>query len=252
MIIQAPMSDTPTHIGLIIDGSRRWAKAQGLSSIEGHRQGYFNLKKIGEYLLEQSVSYITAYVWSTENWKRPKNEVDDLLDLLRWVLKEEVDELHAKNIKLRFLGNKDRLEERLLAAIQEAETKTANNTKGTLALCFNYGGQQEIVDATKQIIGAGIRVEDITVESFTEHIYGPDIPPIDLMVRTGSEQRISGFMLWRLTYAELFFSDKLWPSFSPADMDEALAWFAKRDRRFGGDTKKTTPTAQTAKELVSK
>jgi undecaprenyl diphosphate synthase len=245
------MADIPTHVGLILDGNRRWAKSQDLPTLEGHRQGYFNLKKIGEYLLEHNVSYVTAYIWSSENWKRTQEEIDSIMDLVEWVLREEVDDLHKKNVKLRFLGSKEDIKPQILEGIEAAEAKTANNTKGTLALCFNYGGQQEIVDAAKSLIRSQFKPDELTIENFTECLYGPDIPPIDLMVRTAGEQRISGFMLWRLNYAELFFSDKLWPDFTPDDMDRALAWYSERDRRFGGDSK-MKPTASPAKELVSK
>jgi undecaprenyl diphosphate synthase len=246
------MADIPAHVGLILDGNRRWAKSQGLPSLEGHRQGYFNLKKSGEYLLEQGVSYVTAYIWSSENWKRTQEEIDYIMGLVEWVLSEEVEELHAKNVKLRFLGSREGIKPQILAGIEAAEVKTASNTKGTLALCFNYGGHQEIVDAAKELIASNANLDTLTIENFSNYLYAPDIPQIDLMVRTAGEQRISGFMLWRLNYAELYFSDKLWPDFTPEDMDKALAWYAERDRRFGGDTQKTESAPQLAKELVSK
>lgn len=244
------MADIPTHIGLILDGNRRWAKAQSIPTLEGHRKGYFNLKEIGTHLLDQGVAYVSAYIWSSENWKRTQEEIDYIMELVEWVLREEVEELHQKNVKLRFLGSKEGIKPQILTGIEAAEAKTADNTKGTLALCFNYGGQQEIVDAARSLLHSKANPDELTIENFAQHLYAPDIPPIDLMVRTAGEQRISGFMLWRLNYAELYFSEKPWPDFTTEDMDEALLWFTKRDRRFGGNSK-TKPTTA-AKELVSK
>ncbi len=220
--------DVPTHIGLILDGNRRWAKAQGLPTLEGHKRGYENLKTIGRAGLARGIKYVTAYVFSTENWNRSQEEVSYLMDLLRWVLDKEVNELHKDNIRVRFLGSTERLDEKILEGIKKAEEKTAGNTAGTLGLCLNYGGQTEIVEAVRAI-GDG----EVTIESISEHLYAPDIPPVDLIIRTSGEQRISNFMLWRAAYSELWFTDKHWPDFTEADLDTALADYASRERRHG-------------------
>jgi undecaprenyl diphosphate synthase len=223
----------PTHVGLILDGNRRWAKDQGLPALEGHRVGYGNLKEIAKYAVNKGVSYISAYIFSTENWNRSKEEVSYLLDLALWVATREVREVHKEGIRVRFLGGREGLSDKLLKAIQKAEELTKNNIRGTLALCFNYGGQQEIVDAAKKLIGTAQDADAITLEKFANALYTPDIPAIDLIIRTSGEQRLSNFMLWRAAYAELYFVKKHWPAFTVNDFDEALAEFASRQRRFG-------------------
>ena len=223
----------PTHLGLILDGNRRWARAEGLPTLEGHKRGYANLKAIARAASERGVKYVSAYVFSTENWNRSQEEVAYLMKLLLWVAKHEVKQLHKDNVRVVFLGSKDRLSASIIEAMAKAEAMTAQNTGGTLALCLNYGGHQEIADACKQIAETGIRAEGITPERIQKHLYGPDLPPIDLIIRTSGEQRLSGFMLWSASYAELLFVDKPWPAFNADDLDAALAEYASRQRRFG-------------------
>jgi undecaprenyl diphosphate synthase len=219
----------PAHLGIILDGNRRWAKANGLATLEGHRKGYENLKTIADAAIERGVQVVTAYVFSTENWNRSQEEVNYLMELLLWVATHEVNEMHKKGIRIRFLGSEQRLSPKILKAIKKAEEKTAGNTRGTLGLCLNYGGQTEIVEAV-QAIGEG----EVTMEAITQHLYAPDLPPVDMVIRTSGEQRLSNFMLWRAAYAELYFTDVHWPAFSETDLDAALAEFASRQRRFGG------------------
>ena len=223
-------NSVPRHLGLILDGNRRWAKKQGLPKLQGHQKGYENLKSVVRLAFGKGVEYISAYIFSTENWNRSKEEVSYLMDFAYRVATKEVGELHKDNIRVRFLGSRDRLEERLLTAIDEAEKKTRKNDGGTLALCFNYGGQQEIVDAVNQIKD---KPTLITAGVIEDHLYAHDIPPVDLVIRTSGEMRLSNFMLWRAAYAELYFSDVLWPAFSESDLDDALAEFASRQRRYG-------------------
>jgi undecaprenyl diphosphate synthase len=223
----------PIHVGLILDGNRRWARAEGLPTLEGHRAGYGNLKKIAKYAINQGVQYISAYIFSTENWNRSKEEVGYLLDLALWVATREVREVHKEGIRVRFLGRRDGLSDKLLSAIQKAEELTKDNIAGTLALCFNYGGQQEIVDAAQKLLSSAKNPNEISVETFNAALYAPDIPAMDLVIRTSGEQRLSNFMLWRAAYAELYFVKKHWPAFNEADFAEALAEFANRQRRFG-------------------
>lgn len=223
----------PVHIGLILDGNRRWAKMQSIPQLEGHRKGYENLKTIAKAAINQGIPYVSAYVFSTENWNRTKEEVDYLMKLLLWVAKHEVGELDKENIRVRFLGSRERLSEDILQAIDSAEERTRGNAKGTIALCLNYGGQQEIVDAVRQIAGSGMSSQEIDADVLAAHLYTPDIPPIDMVIRTSGEQRLSNFMLWRAAYAELYFTDVHWPAFSEDDLEKALDWYGARHRRFG-------------------
>ncbi|MGH7141874.1 MAG: polyprenyl diphosphate synthase [Candidatus Saccharimonadales bacterium] len=226
-------SSVPTHLGLILDGNRRWAKEHGLTVAEGHRQGYLNLKTITRAALRRGIKYLSAYVFSSENWQRDKTEVRDIMRLLTWVLRHEVKELHNEGIRLRFIGSKVKFGAAMMRAILHAEELTKDNTRGTLLLCLDYGGQQEIVEAIKRIASSGIDPEDITPELITHHLYAPDIPPLDLVIRTSGEQRLSNFMIWEAAYSELSFSKTNWPDFSEQDLQVALNDYAKRNRRFG-------------------
>ncbi|MCW2763885.1 MAG: diphosphate synthase [Marmoricola sp.] len=232
------MSDTslqavPRHLGLILDGNRRWAKERGLPIMEGHRQGYENLKNITDYAFDQGIEYVSAYVFSTENWNRSQGEVRNLMKLLLWVLKHELGNLSKHGIRVRTLGSKFRLGKALLKAITEAEEKTKNNSKGTLLLCLNYGGQQEIVDAMKQIVISGTPAEEITADLIAQHLYAPGVPPVDLIIRTSGEQRLSNFMLWEGAYSELMFTKTYWPDFSSDELQGMLVQYSLRQRRLG-------------------
>lgn len=223
----------PIHLGLILDGNRRWAKEQGLASYEGHKKGYENLKTIGTAALERGIKYVSAYVFSTENWDRSEEEVKYLMKLLLWIAENEVKILHENNIKVRFAGSRQRLNQNIIKAMKDAEEKTKNNTGGTLLICLNYGGQQEIADAVKQIVKDDTKPEQVTPELIQQHLYAPGVPPIDLIIRTSGEQRLSNFMLWRAAYSELIFVKKHCPAFTAADLDKALDEYASRQRRFG-------------------
>ena len=224
-------STLPVQVGLILDGNRRWAKSHNLPSLEGHRAGYSNLKEIGKHAVNRGVRYISAYIFSAENWNRSREEVKYLLDLALLMATKEAREVHKEGIRVRFLGRREGLSEKLLKAITNAEELTKDNTRGTLAICFNYGGQQEIVDAAQKLAKA--KKTDFSVEDIAAALYAPDIPNVDLVIRTSGEQRLSNFMLWRAAYAELYFVKKHWPDFNTDDFDEALAEFAERQRRFG-------------------
>lgn len=223
----------PAHLGLILDGNRRWAREHGKVVAEGHRQGYLALKKICKSAIKHGVRYVSAYVFSTENWQRDKQEVRDLMKLFSWVFKHEVKELHKEGIRLRVVGSKLRMGHALAKAVHEAEELTKDNDRGTLLLCLDYGGQQEIVEATKQIVRSGIDPEDITLELLAHHLYAPDVPPVDLIIRTSGEQRLSNFMLWNAAYSELAFNRKNWPDFDEADLEHEIERYASRHRRFG-------------------
>ena len=223
----------PTHIGLILDGNRRWAREHGRTIAQGHRQGYRNLKTISKAAIKHGVRYVSAYVFSTENWQRDRQEVNDIMGILRWALQHEMKEFHKEGIRLRVIGSKAKLGAALVTAIHDAEKLTENNTRGTILLCLDYGGQQEIVDAIKQIAADGVKPEDISADMIAQHLYAPDIPAPDLIIRTSGEQRLSNFMLWDSAYSELMFNEKNWPDFSEKDLDSALTKYAGLNRRFG-------------------
>lgn len=223
----------PIHLGLILDGNRRWARSRGLTTFEGHRLGYKNLKDVSIYAINQGVKYISAYMFSMENWDRSLREVSYLMNLAHKMITSDLDEINKENIKIVWLGSPEKLSKKLISAFKKAEQKTKNNTKGTLCVCFNYGGKQEIVDAVKRIVKSKTKAEEITAETIHNNIYGPEIPPIDMIIRTSGEQRLSGFMLWRSDFAELYFTKKHWPDFTNHDLDDAMAEYANRNRRFG-------------------
>lgn len=231
--MSAQTDGVPLHLGLILDGNRRWAREHDKMVIEGHRSGYANLKRIVKAANRRGVKYISAYVFSTENWKRDRQEVNDLMKLLKWVLKHEIKSFDRDGFKVRVIGSKLKLGKALLKAILEAEEKTKDNDRGTLLLCLDYGGQQEIVEATKRIVADGIDPADITPELIGSYLYAPDVPPVDLIIRTSGEQRLSNFMLWDSAYSELAFSSKFWPDFSEADLQLEIERYAERHRRFG-------------------
>ncbi len=224
----------PKHIGYIVDGNRRWAKEHGLPAYEGHMAGYNTIQDVVLETFNRGVEYVSAYIFSTENWKRSEQEVSKLMTLVLKLLTSDLKILEDNNIRLRILGSRDNVSEKILKAIDDAEMRTAGNTKGTLALCFNYGGQLEIVDSVKKIIQSDINPADITIDTITENLYAPEVPPMDILVRTSGEQRISNFMLWRAAYSEFIFLDKLWPDMTKEDVTAILKEYSRRNRRFGG------------------
>lgn len=230
------MSDLtiPKHIGFIVDGNRRWAKQHGLPTYEGHLAGYNTIQDVVRATFEAGVEFATAYIFSTENWKRSEDEVGKLMGLVLKMLTSDLPIFEKNNIKLLILGSREKVNERILKAIDNAEAVTANNTAGTLALCFNYGGQIEIVDAVKKIVQSGATADEITTELIGQNLYYPEIPPVDIVVRTSGEQRISNFMLWRAAYSEMLFIDKMWPDMTKDDVTDIINEYSKRSRRFGG------------------
>ncbi len=228
------MSDIPRHIGFIVDGNRRWAKQHGLPTYEGHLAGYNALKDVLLAALEQGVQYASAYVFSTENWKRTEEEVGHLMGLLLKVLESDVPIFVEKNVRLRVIGSREGLSETLKNAITRAEEKTRGLTDGELLLCLNYGGHLEIADAVKKIVQSGVGADEVTPEMITENLYAPEVPPCDVIVRTSGEQRLSNFMLWRAAYSEFIFLEKNWPDMRKEDVLDILEEYKKRNRRFGG------------------
>lgn len=230
------MSETitaPKHLGLILDGNRRWAREHNLTIAQGYLEGYKALKGIVKSAIRHGVSYVSAYVFSTENRKRNQEEVRDLMRLLLWVLKHEVKELHREGIRVRVIGSKLEIGHAMLRAIHNAEDLTKDNDRGTLLLCLDYGGQQEIVEATKRIVAAGYEPDVITPELLSQYLYAPDVPPLDLVIRTSGEQRLSNFMLWESAYSELLFAKVHWPDFDEKELLKAFKKYSQRQRRFG-------------------
>lgn len=225
----------PVHLGLILDGNRRWARDQGLPTLEGHRKGYENLKTIARHAFEKGVKYVSAYIFSTENWDRSKEEVDYLMSLAMKIAIKDSKELIKENIKIVVLGVEEKVPPKLIKAWRDTEEDSKNNTGGVLALCFNYGGTREITDAVQAIVTSGISANEVTEEVIAEHLYHPEIPDVDLMVRTSGEQRLSNFMLWRMRYAEMYFAPMHWPALTTADLDDAFTEYTNRNRRFGGN-----------------
>jgi len=229
-------SDTelPKHIGYIVDGNRRWAKQHGLPTYEGHLAGYNTLQDVLIETLDRGVKYASAYVFSTENWKRSQDEVGRLMNLILKILTSDLHILQERNVRLRVIGSRENVSDKVLAAIDKAEEATKDNDGGTLALCFNYGGQDELTEAVRNIVASGVNAEDVTPELIADNLYAPDVPPCDLIVRTSGEQRLSNFMLWRSAYSELLFIDKNWPDMTKEDVTDILEEYKRRGRRFGG------------------
>lgn len=228
-----PDNTIPRHIGYIVDGNRRWARKHGLPAYEGHLAGYNVAKDILFETFDQGVKYVTAYIFSTENWQRSEDEVKKIMSLTLNVLISDLHIFEERNVRLLVIGSRQHVGKKLLEAIEKAEKKTAKNTAGTVALCFNYGGQMEIVDAVKKIISSGIKADKVTLETIEQNLYAPEIPPVDLIVRTSGEMRTSNFMLWRAAYSELIFLKKLWPDMKKEDVKSVIKEYAKRFRRFG-------------------
>ncbi len=221
------------HIAIIMDGNRRWAKEKMLPSAVGHQKGVESLKKTMRLFDEFGIKYLTVYAFSTENWNRKKEEVEFLMTLLAKTLSNELDEMHKENVKIKFLGNINELNENLIKIVKNAEKKTENNTGVNLNIAFNYGSRDEIKNALKAIINEGIKAEDITEETISQHLYSKDIPDPDLLIRTGGEKRISNYLLWQLAYSELYVTDAFWPDFDREELTKAILEFEKRNRRFG-------------------
>lgn len=223
----------PAHLGLILDGNRRWAKSRGLPTLEGHQQGSEVFREIALAAFDRGVKYLSAYVFSNENWSRTEEEVGYLMKLVMKATEKYLDTFNKADIRIVILGRRDRLDKKVLESIERTEEKTKNNTRGTLALCFNYGGKEELVDAVRKLVAQGVTSREINAEVLAGALYHPEIPPVDFLIRTSGEHRTSGFMLYRANYAELYFTDTYWPDFTTDDLDAALQEYAGRKRRFG-------------------
>jgi undecaprenyl diphosphate synthase len=231
--MQEETQAVPSHIGFILDGNRRWARERGLSDYKGHAAGYKALTTVIETCFARGTDYISVYAFSNENWKRDKREVAHIMKLVLHAIMTDLGRLVDQQVRVRFLGRRDGLEGTLLTGLQKAERLTQQFTGRTLLVCFNYGGQQEIVDAVRQCMADGLTAQEITEQAIAERLYAPDAPAPDLIVRTSGEQRLSNFMLWRSAYSELLFLEKLWPDMTAEDVDEIIKEYNRRQRRFG-------------------
>ncbi len=231
-------ANLPRHVAIIMDGNGRWAKNRGLPRIKGHQVGAESVREILRACRGRGIEYLTLYAFSSENWVRPKPEVTGLMALLRKFLRDQSDELHANEVKLRVIGHMQDLPSAVQKELNRVIGETAHYTKGTLTLALSYGGRTELTDAVKAIArkvkDGRLNPSSITEKTIAQHLYAPDIPDPDFMIRTSGEMRISNFLLWQLSYAELYVTPVLWPDFRAPQLDEALAEYQRRHRRFGG------------------
>ncbi len=222
--------DKLRHLGIIADGNRRWAREHGLPTIEGHRKGIDSIEALINAAAKTEIEYITFYVFSTENWGRSTEEVSYIMKLAETKIIKLAEKLAKNNGRLLVLGSKEKISPKLLNSIAEAEKLTANNSGLTVCICFNYGGEQEIADAANAALKAD---GEITPETIRKHVYHPEVPNVDMVVRTSGEERISGFMLLRSAYSEMMFIKKYFPDMGASDIDEIIAEYKNRNRRFG-------------------
>jgi len=234
---QADVPPPPTHVAIIMDGNGRWARARALPRTAGHRRGAEAVRKTVRGAAELGVGYLTLYGFSSENWKRPASEVDDLMTLLRFYLRSEIAELHKNGVKLKVIGERQRLAPDIVSLIEQAEAQTAANTRLVLTVALSYGGRTEIVVAARRLaeeVAAGrLDPADIDDRAFEQHLTTSGVPDPDLIIRTSGEQRLSNFLLWQSAYSELIFVDTLWPDFDKEELQRTIQEFHRRERRYG-------------------
>jgi undecaprenyl diphosphate synthase len=223
--------DSARTVAIIMDGNGRWAERRGLPVAEGHRAGTKALRRTVEAAIDLGVETLIVYAFSTENWSRPEGEVEDLMEIFGETIERELPDLARQGVRARFLGRRDRAPDELRAQMEGLEEETAHNERLNLWIAFDYGGRAELLEAARRLVEAG---EEPTEESLRAHLYAPELPDPDLLIRTSGELRISNFLLWQLAYSELVFLDVLWPDFGSRELEDALAAYAQRRRRFGG------------------
>lgn len=232
----------PEHVAIILDGNRRWAKEHDLPSLKGHQKGFENIRDLAPYIINKGVKYLSVFAFSTENFKRSDEEVKYLMDIFVDMFNKECDKIHDEDIKIVFSGRKENLREDVKAAMETITERTKNNKKGVFNICLNYGGQQEIADATKKIcedvLNGKLNKEDINEKLLYKYMY-QELPPIDFMIRTSGEERISNFMIYELSYAEMYFPKVYFPDFNKEEFELAIDEYNKRNRRFGGNSNET-------------
>jgi undecaprenyl diphosphate synthase len=224
----------PTHVAIIMDGNGRWAEKRKLPRLAGHKAGTDNIHRIIKCLTDIGVKYVTLYVFSTENWSRPSQEVDGLIQLIETSIDNEVQGLHAKGVRFLHIGRREGVSQRLQNKVDQTIELTKNNENLTLCIAFNYGSRAEIVDAIKHMIEDGIPADKVDEALVSKYLYTADIPDPDLIIRTGGEIRTSNFLLWQSAYSEYYITPTLWPDFGPDELEQAFAAFGGRERRFGG------------------
>ncbi|HSW20349.1 MAG TPA: polyprenyl diphosphate synthase [Ramlibacter sp.] len=234
------MSNIPHHIAIVMDGNGRWATKRFLPRVAGHKVGVDTLRACVRRCGDHGVKVLTVFAFSSENWSRPADEVSGLMELLALALGREVPQLKSEGVRIHFVGDRDSLPAKVRAGLAKAEADTAANTRLIFNICFNYGGRWDIVQAAQQLAARG---EPVTEASLSAAMALSHVPDPDLVIRTGGEQRISNFLLWQSAYSEFFFTDKLWPEFDGAALDEAIAEFGRRERRFGKTSAQVTPGA---------
>lgn len=223
-----------SSVAIIMDGNRRWAENRGLPVADGHRAGTRALRRTVEAAIDLGVKSLCVYAFSTENWTRPIDEIESLMEILGETIERELPDLQRQGVRTRFIGRRDRAPEHLRRQMERLEAATATNSRLLLWIAFDYGGRAELVEAARRLVEDSLAPEEIDEAAFAARLDAPDVPDIDLLVRTSGEQRISNFLLWHAAYAELVFTDTLWPDFGEGDLREALDEFARRQRRFGG------------------
>ncbi len=223
----------PRHVAVIMDGNGRWAAERGMARVEGHERGTENIRRITYTAGQVGIEYLTLWAFSTENWRRPADEVSGILRILGEAIERETEELHRQGAQLRHIGSLEGLSPTLRQSVIDAIELTKHNSKLVLTLAFNYGGRQEILQAVKRCLDDGVSPDELDEHAFARRLYTQDIPDPDLIIRTSGEHRLSNFLIWQGAYAELFFTPKYWPDFGPADLEEAVADFGRRERRFG-------------------
>lgn len=223
----------PQHVAIIMDGNGRWAAQRGLPRLAGHRAGTENLRTIIESSVEFGIEYLTIFAFSTENWKRPRQEIQGLMSIFKNMLDKELQNLHENGVQLRHLGKLDNIEPKLRDKVHEAIDLTQENQKLILNVAFNYGGRDEIVQAVQQILAKDYQPEEVNAELISKHLYTADTPDPDLIIRTSGEYRCSNFLIWQSAYAEWYFTPTYWPAFGKEDYLQAISEYSERDRRFG-------------------
>ena len=227
----------PNHVAIIVDGNGRWATERGMTRSEGHNEGFLNVKRLSAYIFSKNIKYLSAYLFSTENFKRSKKEVDFLMNLLVGKLKEILEFCHEEKIKAVFLGRQENITNKVIKSMKKIEEETSIYQDRVYNISLNYGGHAEIIDATKKIVkdvqAGNLNLDKLDEDTYSKYLY-QDLPPVDLMIRTSGEQRLSNFMLWQNSYAEFYFPKTYFPDFDEKEFDKAILEYTKRDRRFGG------------------
>ncbi len=228
------MDAYPCHIAFIMDGNGRWAEQRGLTRLEGHRAGVKNIRSLIELLDSKGIKYVTLYAFSTENWRRPEDEIAGIFNILEEIIGNESHKFNKDGIRFKHIGSLEGLPQNLQKSIKKTTQLTAGNNGLTLSIALNYGGRAEILAGVRSLIASGVKPGEIDAKVFQSHLYTADLPDVDLVVRTGGEMRISNLMIWQTAYSEYYFTPVLWPDFDNAELEKALQEFGRRQRRFGG------------------